>query len=88
MNRAVIKSWGPGIFPGYYECGPQPLSFENRRKSKPKEIATCLIPHLLDVLTRQLEILVATLVLTLEVPTVTNSNFLLTISIHYHEIRL
>ena len=88
INRAVIKSRGPGIFPGYYECGPQQLSFENRRKIKPKEIPTCLIPHLLDVFTRQLEILVTTLVLTLKVPIVTNSNFLLTISIHYHEIRL
>ena len=65
INRAVIKSWGPGISPGYYECGPQQLSFENRRKIKPKEIPTCLIPHLLDVFTRQLEILITTLVLTL-----------------------
>ena len=24
--RAVIKTWGPGISPGYYEYGPQLLS--------------------------------------------------------------
>ena len=22
VHRVVIKSRGPGIFPGYYECGP------------------------------------------------------------------
>ena len=59
--RAVIKSWGPGIFPGYYECGPRLLLLENRRKLEPKETPRCLIPRLLFVFTRQLEILATTL---------------------------
>ena len=59
--RAVIKSRGPGISPGYYECGPRLLLLENRRKIEPNEIPSCLIPHLLIVFTRQLEILVTTL---------------------------
>ena len=50
------------IEPGYYECGPQLLSVENKRKTEPKEIPSCLIPHLLVVFTRQLEILETTLV--------------------------
>ena len=63
--RAVIKSWGPGFSPGYYECGPRLLLLENRRKKEPKEIPSCLIPRLLVLFTRQLEILVATLVISL-----------------------
>ena len=59
--RAVIKSWGPGISPGYYECGPGLLLLENRRKLEPKETPRCLIPRLLVVFTRQLEILATTL---------------------------
>ena len=44
MVRAVIKSWGPGISPGYYECGPRLLLLENRRKLEPKETPpTCCI---------------------------------------------
>ena len=61
--RAVIKNRGPGISPGYYECGPRLLSLENRRKLEPKEIPRCLIPHLLVVFTRQLEILATILYL-------------------------
>ena len=62
ISRAVIKSWGLGIFPGYYECGCWLLSLENRRKIEPgKEIPSCLIPRLRVVFTRQLEILVTTL---------------------------
>ena len=57
FDRGVIESQGLGIFPGYYECGPQLLSSENRRKIEPKEIPSCLIPRLLDEFTRQLEIL-------------------------------
>ena len=60
-HRAVVKGRGPGISPGYYEHGPQPLSKENRRKIEPKEIPSCLIPRLLVVFTQQLEILVTTL---------------------------
>ena len=63
LCRAVIKSRGPGISPGYYECGPRLLLLENRRKIEPKEIPCCLIPLLLVVFTRQLEILVTTLAL-------------------------
>ena len=40
-SRAVIKSWGLGIFPGFYEHGPRLLSLENRRKIEPKEISSC-----------------------------------------------
>ena len=59
--RAVIKSWGLGIFPGYYEHGPQLLSKKKRRKLEPKEIFSCLIPFLLVVFTQQLEFLVTAL---------------------------
>ena len=59
--RAVIKRWGPGISAGYYERGPRPLSKENRRKIEPKETPSCLIPRLLFVFSRQLKILVTTL---------------------------
>ena len=52
-DRVVIKSREPGIF--------QLLLLENRRKIEPKEILSRLIPHLLVVFTRQLEILVTTL---------------------------
>ena len=61
VNRAVIKGRGPGISPGYYERGARLLSKENRRKIEPKETPSCLIPRLLVVFTRQLEILVTTL---------------------------
>ena len=54
--RAVIKRWGLGFFPSYCKCGPQLLSKENKRKIEPKEIPRCLIPRLLVVFTRQLEI--------------------------------
>ena len=59
--RVVIKSRGPGIFPGYLESGPRLLLLENRRKIEPKEIPSRLIHRLLVVFTRQLEILVTTL---------------------------
>ena len=60
--RAVIKSWRPEIFRGYYElCDPLLLSLENIRKKGPKEILSCLIPRLLVIFTQQLEILVTTL---------------------------
>ena len=60
LVRVVIKSRGPRIFPRYQESGPQLLLLENRRKTGPKEIPSHLIPRLL-VFTRQLEILVTTL---------------------------
>ena len=59
--RVVIKSRGPGILPAYEESGPWLLLLENRRKIEPKEIPSSLIPCLLVVFTRQLEILVTTL---------------------------
>ena len=59
--RGVIKRWGPGISPGYYEHGLRLLSKENKRKIDPTETLSCLIPHLLVVFTWQLEILVTTL---------------------------
>ena len=49
--KAVIKKQGPGIFPTYFEHGPQLLSKENRRKLQPKEIPSCSIPRLLVVFT-------------------------------------
>ena len=49
-HRVVIKSWGPGISPGYFW-----------RKIEPKEIPSCLIPRLLVIFTQQLEILVTNL---------------------------
>ena len=57
----IIKRWGPGISSVYHERGPWLLSKESRRKLEPKEIPSCLISHLLVVFTRQLEILVTTL---------------------------
>ena len=57
-DRTVIKSRGPGISSGYYECGPRLLSLEKRRKIEPKEILGVWITV---VLTRQLKILVTTL---------------------------
>ena len=59
--RAVIKRRGQGISPGYYERLPWLLSKENKRKIELKEIPSRLIPRLLVVFTRQLEILVTTL---------------------------
>ena len=59
--RVVIKSWGPGIFPGYKVSSPQLLLLKNRRKIEPKEIPSHLILCLLVVFTRRLEILVTTL---------------------------
>ena len=59
--RAVNKSRGPGISPGHYECDPRLLLLENRRELEPKDTPRCLIPRLLVVFTRQLEILTTTL---------------------------
>ena len=32
-SRAVIKSWGPGIFPGYYECGRRLLLLGKKKEN-------------------------------------------------------
>ena len=54
---------GAGNFlQSYYECGPWLLSLKIRRKIEPKEIPSYLIPCLLVIFTRQLEILVILLV--------------------------
>ena len=45
--RAVIKSRVPGIFPGFYGCGPRLLLLESRRNIEPKQIPRWLIPCLL-----------------------------------------
>ena len=60
-NRAVIKSRGLGISPGYYECGPHLFLMENKGKLEPKETPRCLIRRLLVVFTQQLKILTTTL---------------------------
>ena len=54
LPRAVIKRQGPRISPGI-------LLKEHRRKIKPIEFPSCLIPCLLVLFTPQLEILVTTL---------------------------
>ena len=56
-----LRAGRPGISSGYYDCGPQLLSYKNRRKIESKEIPSRLIPRLLVAFTRQLEILVTTL---------------------------
>ena len=56
-----LRAGRPGISSGYYDCGPQLLSYKNRRKIESKEIPSHLISRLLVVFTRQLEILVTTL---------------------------
>ena len=61
MSGLSLRAGGRGFSPGYYECGPRLLLPQNRRKIEPKEIPSCLIPRLLAVFTRQLEILVTTL---------------------------
>ena len=45
--RAVIKRWGSGISPGYYEHGPRLLSKENKIKIELIETPCCLIPRLI-----------------------------------------
>ena len=66
-HMAVSKRKGPRISPGYWERGPRLLSWENRRKIEPKEIAGCLTPHLLTVFTQQLEILLFKTIIILEI---------------------
>ena len=59
LFRAVIKRLGPGISLGYYKHPPPPrLPF-----LEPKETPNCLIPHLLVVVSQQLETLVTTLII-------------------------
>ena len=54
---AVIKSRGLGFPPATMNVPPGYF----HRKIEPKEIPSCLIPHILVVFTQQLEILVTAL---------------------------
>ena len=60
--RTVIERQGQGIFPDYYVCDPR--LFLNRRNIHValKEIASSFIPCLLVVFTRQVQILVISLI--------------------------
>ena len=60
-TRSVVKEPGTGDFPRLLREWPPVLLLENRRKIEAKEISSRLIPRLLVVFTRQLEILVTTL---------------------------
>ena len=60
-NTRGDNSQGAGISHGCYECGFRLVTQENKRNIEPKEIPSCLIPRLLVVFTRQLEILVTAL---------------------------
>ena len=56
-----LRAGGRGFSPATKRVAPWLLLLENRRKIEPKEIPSRLIPRLLVVFTRQLEILVTTL---------------------------
>ena len=56
-----LRAGGRGFPPATMSVAPRLLLLENRRKLEPKETPRCLIPHLLVVFTRQLEILTTTL---------------------------
>ena len=59
-----LRARGKGFPLATTNVVPLPLSLENRKKkTEPKEIPSCLIPHLLVVFTWQLETLVTTLYL-------------------------
>ena len=60
IPRLSLRAKGWGFPPSYYECGSQLFSWENRRKIEPKEIFSCLIPRLLDVLPGNLKIISVT----------------------------
>ena len=52
---------GAGDFPRLPWTWPPATFKENRRKIEPKEIPSCLIPHLLVIFTEQHEMFVTTL---------------------------
>ena len=58
LNQGCYQELGAGDFPQLLWMFPCLLSWENRRKIEPKEIPSCLIPHLLAVFNWELEILV------------------------------
>ena len=60
-TRQGFKEPGATDSPSCYEHGPRLVAQENRRKTEPKEIPSCLIPCLLVVFTWKLESLVTSL---------------------------
>ena len=56
-----LRAGSRGFSPATKRVAPGQFFWENRRKIEPKEIPSRLIPRLLVVFTRQLEILVTTL---------------------------
>ena len=60
IGRAVITGWGQGFPAASMHITPSYFHRKTEDKYK-KEIPSCLIPHLLVVFTRQVEILVKTL---------------------------
>ena len=62
LNRTVIKRREPGISPGYYECDPRLFLNRTNIHVALKEIASSFIPRLLVVFTRQVQILVISLI--------------------------
>ena len=61
MSGLSLRAGGRVFSPATKRVAPGQLLLENRRKIEPKEIPSRLIPRLLVVFTRQLEILVTTL---------------------------
>ena len=51
----LLRAGGLGISSGHYECDPQLLSYENRRKIESKEIPSRLISAYLWYLTGNLK---------------------------------
>ena len=62
LIRTVIKRRGPGISPGYYVCDPRLFLNRTNIHVALKEIAISFIPRLLVVFTRQVQILVISLI--------------------------
>ena len=62
LSGLSLRAGGWGFSPATKRVAPRLLLLENRRKIDPKEIPSRLISHILVVFTRQLEILVTTLV--------------------------
>ena len=62
LIRTVIKRRGPGISPGYYVCDPRLFLNRTNIHVALKEFASSFIPRLLVVFTRQVQILVISLI--------------------------
>ena len=61
LSGLSLRAGGRGFSPATKRVAPRLLLLENRRKIEPKGIPSRLIPLLLVVFTRQLEILMTTL---------------------------